>query len=300
MNTTTTNNNHSTHQPSGAHLRLRQAIPNFFTVGSMVCGLSALFLINAHYLHAAAFMVCIAMLLDSLDGRVARLIHGMSPFGAQMDSLADVISFGVVPAFALAPTLFSFSHCSDISFLVSCLYLTAVAIRLARFNCRIGVASADYFEGLPCPAAAGLVMLLITLLTDHQFTRFLTTPITTSLSVVPTAVASTLAWKKLLLTGTALLTSILMVSKIPFYNFKHLHWNWRKLLLCCGALLCLVLLFMHCAPNTALFVKMALALVVILSLYIMGALLWWPVRCYIVNNYVAKNANTNKHEPQQH
>ncbi len=254
---------------------IRKTIPNFFTVGSIVCGLASLLLVRDQYFSLAAFLVVVAMLLDSLDGRTARLIKGMSDFGAQMDSLADMVSFGVVPAFTVVLALYKELADPRYSFAIGCGYAVAVAIRLARFNCRIGVSDKNYFEGLPCPAAAGLVMLMISILLSQ--------------GIAYRYVAPSLA--RGIMMSVTILVSVLMVSNIPFYNFKHVHWTRLKLL---WLLLVVVAIggyiLLPWGNWLATVLKVTIVITGGLAFYIVGALFSWPVRCYIKMYYVPKDS----------
>lgn len=261
---------------------IRQAIPNLFTVGSIICGLSALLIFHdpseAGYQEMLAMgLVMLAMLLDFLDGRTARLIKGSSNFGAQMDSLADMVSFGVVPAFIVMiphqcwvppDNLIVADGYAGLRFVVGICYAVAVAIRLARFNCRLEVADKNYFEGLPCPASAGLVVIwwVVGRLVGVK-------------DVNDTA--------KVLEVGSlflAALSSILMVSNIPFYNFKHVHWTpfkkgvlWTVLLALGAVFLALGLFF----TPLAIIPVLPIIIFVGLSLYILVSLIVWLLRCFI-------------------
>ncbi len=180
-------------------------LPSMFTVANMFCGYACIVYAMRHEFETAAPFIGIAVVLDMLDGKIARLTGTTSAFGLEFDSLADVISFG------LAPAVLSFSWgLSDLGRLgwaAGFLFVTAAALRLARFNIQ-SVASLDkrYFVGMPSPAAAG----------------------------VPAA--TVYAWpyalqgypQSLLALGVVLVPALLMVSTIRFRSFKTLDLGWRR------------------------------------------------------------------------
>jgi len=141
---------------------LRAVAPNAITALALCSGLTAIrYAIGGDWERAVAFIIA-AGVLDGMDGRVARLLRGESRFGAELDSLADAISFGVSPA--LVVYLWSLVHAPTIGWICALVYAVFCALRLARFNARIDVAeqphkSAGFLTGIPAPAAAGLAML---------------------------------------------------------------------------------------------------------------------------------------------
>ncbi|MFC0212850.1 CDP-diacylglycerol--serine O-phosphatidyltransferase [Paenibacillus chartarius] len=169
---------------------LRKSLPSMFTVGNLFLGvLAIIFVFNGNY-EGAAIMVIIAMLLDSLDGRVARALNAQSEFGKELDSLSDVISFGVAPAFIMYVAAFTGIN-SALAWIITAIFPICGALRLARFNVIAG--TPGYFIGLPIPAAGGV---LCTLALFHE-----------QLHV------------SVLLLSTVLL-SFLMVSTIKYPSFK--------------------------------------------------------------------------------
>jgi CDP-diacylglycerol--serine O-phosphatidyltransferase len=148
----------------------------------------------------------VAMLLDSLDGRVARLTNTQSAFGEQYDSLSDMVSFGAAPALIMYE--WTLRGLGKWGWLAAFVYCAGAALRLARFNANIGVVDRRYFQGLPSPAAAALVMGLIWIVTDLRETRWIT------------ASPADLAWVAWVFTVYAGLT---MVSNAPFYSFKDIN-----------------------------------------------------------------------------
>lgn len=129
-------------------------LPSLFTVGNMFCGWGCIvYAMRGDYAVAAPF-IGVAMVLDLLDGRIARATGSTSEFGVQLDSLADVISFGIAPA----TLVFSWGlePLGRLGWAVAFLWLTATAVRLARFNLQAQDSDKRYFVGLPSPAAAGV------------------------------------------------------------------------------------------------------------------------------------------------
>ncbi len=175
-------------------------LPNLFTIGTLFAGFYAIISGMSHRFDQAAFAIFIAMLLDSLDGRIARLTNTATAFGAEFDSLADMVSFGVAPPLVMyAWTLNNFGK---LGWLAAFIYAAAVALRLARFNTQIGKASKRYFQGIPCPAPAGVMAGLIW--TCNQFGIY----------------NQALGIGALILTA---LLGIFMVSNIRYRSFKDLN-----------------------------------------------------------------------------
>lgn len=184
-------------QPNKPRSRGIYLLPNLFTIGSSFAGFFAIVAaFNGHY-DTSAIAIFIAMIMDSLDGRVARLTNTMTDFGAQFDSLTDMVSFAVAPAF-LAYT-WSLATLGKFGWLAAFIYMVAVTLRLARFNTQLGTNDKRYFQGIPCPAAAAVVTSFIWICHDFGF-------------------ASNLA--SIILAVLMLLVGVLMVSNIRFRSFK--------------------------------------------------------------------------------
>ena len=178
-------------------------LPNLFTLGALFGGFYAVVMAMNGRFEQAAYGVFAAMVLDSLDGRVARMTKTQSVFGEQMDSLSDMVSFGAAPA--LVAYEWSLRTLGKPGWIAAFVYCSCTALRLARFNTNIGVVDKRFFQGLPSPAAAALVMGFIWLLDDQGF--------------VGQAEGPWLAWLTFALTLYAGLT---MVTNVPFYSFKDL------------------------------------------------------------------------------
>ncbi|TBL69162.1 CDP-diacylglycerol--serine O-phosphatidyltransferase [Paenibacillus thalictri] len=169
---------------------ITKSLPSVFTVGNLFLGIISIILVFNKNPELAAIFVIVAMLLDGLDGRVARALNAQSEFGKELDSLSDVISFGVAPAFIMYVTAFTELNTAA-AWIATAIFPICGALRLARFNVVAG--TPGYFIGLPIPAAGGV---LCTLALFHE-----------QLNTV------------VLLLSTLLL-SYLMVSTVKYPNFK--------------------------------------------------------------------------------
>lgn len=172
-------------------------LPNAFTTAALFCGFYAIVMAMNQSFYQAAVAIFVAMVLDSLDGRVARMTNTQSEFGAQYDSLSDMISFGAAPA--LVAYEWSLKGMGKLGWLAAFVYCAGAALRLARFNTNIAVVDKRYFQGLPSPAAAALVAGFVLLMEDLHF------------------VGTELSWSAWFITLYAGLT---MVTNVPFYSFK--------------------------------------------------------------------------------
>ena len=142
--------------------RLRRGIhllPSMLTVSSMFLGFYSIIASQQGRVTVACWAILVAMIFDSLDGRVARMTNTQSEFGAQLDSLADLVSFGLAPAFLVY--FWQFVHYGKLGWLVSFVIMTCTALRLARFNSSSEQENKRYFRGLPCPFAATIITAMI-------------------------------------------------------------------------------------------------------------------------------------------
>jgi CDP-diacylglycerol--serine O-phosphatidyltransferase len=172
-------------------------LPNLFTLGGLFGGFYAIVMAMNNRFDLAAIGIFSAMVLDSLDGRVARMTNTQSAFGEQMDSLSDMVSFGAAPA--LVAYEWALRGLGRWGWVAAFVYCACAALRLARFNVNTGVVDKRYFQGLPSPAAAALVTGFIWIMTEWN--------------VSPAKVS----W---LLFALALYAGLTMVSNVPFYSFK--------------------------------------------------------------------------------
>ncbi|MCF6216567.1 MAG: phosphatidylcholine/phosphatidylserine synthase [Emcibacter sp.] len=156
---------------------LRSLVPNAITVLAICAGMSAIRFAILGRWEGAVLAVLIAGVLDGLDGRMARLLKGASKFGAELDSLSDIVSFGVAPAVILYSWVLM--DVKGVGWLLALIYTTSMALRLARFNTMSHDEDAnkeekrDYFAGIPAPAAAALALwpMILYFLTDIEFFR---------------------------------------------------------------------------------------------------------------------------------
>lgn len=174
-------------------------LPNLFTTAALFAGFYAIVAAMGDRFEAASIAIFVAMVLDGADGRIARLTNTQSAFGAEYDSLSDVISFGLAPA--LVTYEWALSGMGKLGWLAAFFYAAATALRLARFNTQIGSTDKRYFQGLPCPAAAAVIAGLVWLATDFGVAGE---------AMGATAFALTVAM------------GILMVTNVRFYSFKEL------------------------------------------------------------------------------
>ena len=143
-------------------------LPNLLTVGAMFSGFYAIVVAMKGYYESAGIAIFIAMIMDMLDGRIARLFHAQSEFGVQLDSLSDLLSFGVAPALVMYS--WSLTFIGKPGWLAAFIYVACTALRLARFNVRIKKIDKRYFQGLPTPSAAGLVASIISVCNGFNIT----------------------------------------------------------------------------------------------------------------------------------
>jgi CDP-diacylglycerol--serine O-phosphatidyltransferase len=223
-----------THFPLAAQAprKLRKGVyilPNLFTLGALFGGFYAVVMaINGRF-DLAATGVFAAMILDSLDGRVARLTNTQSAFGEQMDSLSDMVSFGAAPA--LIAYMWTLKGLGRWGWIAAFVYCACAALRLARFNVNTTVVDKRYFQGLPSPAAAALVAGFIWVATDMGFS------------------AAGLAWPMF---GVALYAGLTMVTNVPFYSFKDLHVR-RSVPFAAIVLIAILIAVINIDPPTVLF-----------------------------------------------
>lgn len=141
-------------------------LPNLLTTAGLFSGFYAVVSsMNGHYI-SAAIAIFIAMIFDGLDGRVARMTNTQSEFGAEYDSMADMVSFGIAPG--LVAYNWALSSFGKFGWLAAFVYVACAALRLARFNTQVGVADKRYFQGLASPAAAGVLASLIWVGSEYE------------------------------------------------------------------------------------------------------------------------------------
>ncbi len=174
-------------------------LPNLFTTAALFSGFYAvLAAMNAQF-EKAAVAIFIAMILDGLDGRVARMTNTQTDFGAEYDSLSDMVAFGLAPALVMYE--WALHSLGKPGWLAAFVYTAGAALRLARFNSKLDVADDRYFQGLPSPSAAAIVAASVWVAVDHDVSG-------TNVAVIAG-----------LITG---LCGLLMVSNVRYNSFKHI------------------------------------------------------------------------------
>ena len=193
------------HDDEGRKVRHRgiYLLPNLFTTANLFAGFySIMCAINGNFTVAAA-TVFVAMVLDGLDGRVARMTNTQSAFGAEYDSLSDMVAFGLAPA--IIAYQWALLELGNAGLTIAFIYVACAALRLARFNTQIGVVDKRWFIGLASPAAAGMVAGVVWALSDN------------GVGAVDLPLAVIIVFAVLVA-----LAGMLMVSNIKYYSFKDL------------------------------------------------------------------------------
>jgi CDP-diacylglycerol--serine O-phosphatidyltransferase len=181
-------------------------LPNLVTLLGMLAGMFALVSVMNGRFIVGAWAILLAAVFDGLDGKVARLVNGASEFGVQLDSLADVVSFGVAPAVLVYH--WQFIPHKQLGMMVMFLYVACSALRLARFNVQTKRISNVFFMGLPVPAAAAVIASSV-LFIHH-------------LKITDNALLSNISL------GMVVLLAFLMVSTIPYFSFKKFRFGIRQ------------------------------------------------------------------------
>ena len=200
-------------------------LPNLLTTAGLFSGFYAVVSsMNGHF-EAAAIAIFIAMIFDGLDGRVARMTNTQSEFGAEYDSMADMVSFGIAPG--LVAYNWALSGMGKFGWLAAFVFVAAAALRLARFNTQVGVADKRYFQGLASPAAAGVIASIVWVGTEYQLNGqdygFIMGIVT-------------------------IVTGLLMVSNFRYNSFKEVDWKGKVNFM---VVLLIVLVFVVVAASPA-------------------------------------------------
>ncbi|WJW76803.1 phosphatidylcholine/phosphatidylserine synthase [Thiohalobacter sp. IOR34] len=219
-------------RPRGIYL-----LPNLFTTAGLFSGFYAIVAAMGDRFEPAAIAIFVAMIMDGIDGRVARLTHTQSDFGVQYDSLSDMVCFGLAPAlvvyqWALRGMAEAGWMWAKLGWLVAFVYAAAAALRLARFNAQVEVADKRYFQGLPSPSAAAVVAGLVWVGTEAGLS------------------GQALRLPALLVT---LVAGLLMVSNFRYYSFKELDFK-NRVPFVVLLVVVLGLVFVTINPPTFLFV----------------------------------------------
>jgi len=208
-------------------------LPSVLTTFGMFAGFYSIISSIKGDFTIAAISIMIAMMWDTLDGRVARLTNTQSAFGAEYDSLADLVSFGLAPALLVYE--WSLFELGRFGWLAAFVFLACAALRLARFNTQVGIADKRFFQGLPSPAAAGVIASMIWL----------------KIWTFASLDSDVISLSYYLGAGITILCGLLMVSNVRYYSFKELDSkkaSFRFLLL-----IVLSLIILMYKPNIILF-----------------------------------------------
>lgn len=205
-------------------------LPNLLTTAGLFSGFYAVVMSMNNHFESAAIAIFVAMIFDGLDGRVARMTNTQSDFGAEYDSMADMVSFGMAPA--LVAYNYGLADLGKIGWLAAFVYVAGAALRLARFNTQVGIADKRFFQGLASPAAAALVAGMVWVGIDYDIDG-------NDYGVIVA-----------LVTG---LSGLLMVSNFKYNSFKEVEWHGKVPFV---ALLVVMLIFIvvATAPSLVLFI----------------------------------------------
>jgi len=211
--------------PSSTPTKGIYLLPNLLTTAGLFSGFFAIVSsMNGHFEHAA-IAIFVAMIFDGLDGRVARMTNTQSEFGAEYDSMADMVSFGIAPG--LVAYNWALSGMGKFGWLAAFVFVAGAALRLARFNTQVGIADKRYFQGLASPAAAAVIASIVWLGTEYQVNRhdfgFLMGIIT-------------------------IVSGLLMVSNFRYNSFKEVDWKGKVNFI---VVLLIVLVFVIVAASPA-------------------------------------------------
>jgi CDP-diacylglycerol---serine O-phosphatidyltransferase len=201
-------------------------LPNLFTTASLFAAYYSIISSMRGNYESAVIAIFIGMIADGLDGRIARLTNTQTAFGAEYDSLSDMVTFGVAPSVLLYS--WNLHNLGKLGWLFSFMYTASVALRLARFNTKVETADKRYFQGLSCPPAAAIVIAYLWLCQENGFAS-------TFILVLTAAIT--------------LIVSILMVSSIRYHSFKEIDFRGKVPFL---YLLVTIILFVAIAANPAM------------------------------------------------
>ncbi|MDA8383570.1 MAG: CDP-diacylglycerol--serine O-phosphatidyltransferase [Betaproteobacteria bacterium] len=226
-------------------------VPNLFTTGALFAGFYAIVQAMNGRFQPAAIAIYVAMVLDGIDGRVARLTHTQSAFGAEYDSLSDMVSFGIAPALVIY--VWALRGLGKLGWIAAFVYCAGAALRLARFNTQLEVADKRFFQGLPSPSAAALIAGLVWVMDSYGIAG-------TDLPIW--------AWFATVFAGLS------MVSNLRYYSGKEI--NLRKSVpFVVILLIVLAFVLISYRPPEILFGSFVLYA---LSGYVMSLWAWWQGR----------------------
>lgn len=200
-------------------------LPNLLTTAGLFSGFYAVVSsMNGQFI-SAAIAIFIAMIFDGLDGRVARITNTQSEFGAEYDSMADMVSFGIAPG--LVAYNWALSDLGKFGWLAAFVFVAGAALRLARFNTQVGIADKRYFQGLASPAAAGIIASIVWVGSEYELQ------------------GHNFGWPMGIIT---ILSGLLMVSNFRYNSFKDVDWKGKVNFL---VVLIIVLVFVIVASSPA-------------------------------------------------
>ncbi|MGZ8160960.1 MAG: CDP-diacylglycerol--serine O-phosphatidyltransferase [Methylobacter sp.] len=204
-------------------------LPNLFTTGALFSGFYAITSAMGGRYETAVIAIFVAMILDGMDGRVARLTNTQSEFGAQYDSLSDMVSFGAAPALVMYS--WAFSSLGKLGLFAAFVHAAGGALRLARFNTQLATADKNYFQGLPSPAAAAILAGFIWICLEYKYDIELFKYFALALTVS---------------------TGLLMVSNFRYWSFKKIDLKGKVPFIVTIAVM-LGIAFVMAQPQTMLF-----------------------------------------------
>jgi CDP-diacylglycerol--serine O-phosphatidyltransferase len=209
-------------------------LPNLLTTAGLFSGFYAVVMSMNGNFESAAVAIFVAMIFDGLDGRVARITNTQSAFGAEYDSMADMVSFGVAPA--LVAYNYGMTDLGKIGWLAAFIYVAGAALRLARFNTQVATADKRFFQGLASPAAAALVAGMVWCGMDYGLA------------------GDDYGFIIAIVTG---ISGLLMVSNFKYNSFKEVDWN-GKVPFVAILIVILVFIIVATAPSLVLFIVFVL------------------------------------------
>ncbi|WP_111979145.1 CDP-diacylglycerol--serine O-phosphatidyltransferase [Algibacillus agarilyticus] len=240
-------------------------LPNVLTTAGLFSGFYAVIASMNHQFESAAIAIFIAMIFDALDGRVARITNTQSQFGAEYDSMADMISFGIAPA--IVSYNWALADLGKAGWLAAFVYTAGAALRLARFNTTLETADKRYFQGLASPAAAALVAGMVWLGSDYELDGNQFGILAAFITVV---------------------SGLLMVSNFKYSSFKEVDWKAKVPFI---AILIMVLAFIVIATEPAL------VLFCIFALYALsGPILTYRAEKNINMSHIVGEAHEKDHQ----
>ena len=239
-------------------------LPNLFTTASLFCGFYSIIASFKEHFVPASIAILFSVVFDGLDGRIARLTNTTSKFGAEYDSLADVIAFGVAPS--LLAYCWAMSIYGKWGWLVAFLFVLCGALRLARYNIQIGLIESTVFNGLPIPAAASVVATTVIFFSSDY-------------------VGVEGKFHNLFILVFVIILSLLMVSNIKYYSFKDMRLLVRKPFM---------IFFLLVVLSIIIVAEPELMFFVLMLGYAISGPIWWLVKIIWQERQKAKEEKNNR------